>query len=215
MYTAYFEGFALGASLIIAIGAQNAYVIRQGVKGHHVFAVASICALVDIVLISVGAAGVGTLIAQSIVLRTFAAWGGALFLIVFGLFSVRAAIRGGTGAWDEAEREAASAENRAPSSSMKAAVLAAAAFSLLNPHVYLDTVVVLGGIAAQYDGSERVSFAAGAITASPIWFFGIGYGALKVAPFLRTPLGARLLDSVVALIMFTIAAFLVYGELQG
>lgn len=207
----YVEGLLLGASLIIAIGAQNAYVIRQGVKGKHVFAVASVCALVDIVLIAVGAAGVGTLIAQSQLLRMIAAWGGAAFLFCFGLLAVRAAYHASSRAWDDAENEAR--KSGAAGAGLKATLIAAIAFSLLNPHVYLDTVVVLGGLAAQYDGLDRVMFALGAMTASPLWFFGIGYGAIKVAPFFRTTIGARLLEGTVAVIMFVLAFSLVRNEL--
>jgi len=213
LITAAFEGLALGASLIIAIGAQNAYVIRQGVKGEHVFAVAMVCALVDIALISIGAAGVGTLIAQSPTLRTGAAWGGAVFLAVFGLMSVRAAISAKPGVWDKAEQGAN--ERGTDTARLKAAVLAAVAFSLLNPHVYLDTVIVLGGIAAQYEVEERVYFALGAMSASLIWFFGIGYGATRVAPYFRTVRGARVLEIIIATIMFVLATSLVMGELQG
>jgi len=213
LITAALEGLALGASLIIAIGAQNAYVIRQGVKGEHVFPVAMICALVDIVLIGVGAAGVGTLIAQSPMLRTGAAWGGAAFLIAFGLMSVRAAIKASPQAWEEADAGARSSARSGKT--LGASMAAAAAFSLFNPHVYLDTVVVLGGIAAQYDVEARVYFAGGAMVASIIWFFGIGYGATLVAPFFRTKTGARVLESVVAAIMFVIAVSLILGEVQG
>lgn len=209
---AFLEGLALGASLIIAIGAQNAYVIRQGMKGEHVFAVAMVCALVDIVLITIGAAGVGTLIAQSPILRTGAAWGGALFLGVFGIISVRAAITAKPGAWDKADHDAN--ERGARAARLKPAIIAAAAFSLLNPHVYLDTVVVLGGIAAQYETGVRVYFALGAMSASLIWFFGIGYGATKVAPYFRTVTGTRVLESIVAAIMFALAISLIMGEIR-
>ena len=213
MITAALEGLALGASLIIAIGAQNAYVIRQGVKGEHVFAVAMVCAFIDITLISIGAAGVGTLIAQSPMLRTGAAWGGAIFLAVFGIMSVRAAISARPGVWEKAEQGVNERGN--DSTRLKTAVLAAAAFSLLNPHVYLDTIVVLGGIAAQYEVEERVYFALGAMSASLIWFFGIGYGATRVAPYFRTVTGARVLEIIIATIMFVLATSLIVSELQG
>lgn len=213
MIVAAFEGLALGASLIIAIGAQNAYVIRQGVRGEYVFPVAMVCAIVDIILISIGAAGVGTFIAQSPTLQSFAAWGGAAFLIVFGLLATRAFFNPKAGAWEEADREASASERKGKT--LGAAMAAAAAFSLLNPHVYLDTVVVLGGIAAQYEADARVYFAGGAMAASLIWFLGIGYGATLVAPFFRTPTGARVLEGCVAAIMFTIAGSLIVGQVQG
>lgn len=213
MISAALEGLALGASLIIAIGAQNAYVIRQGVKGEHVFAVAMVCAFVDVALISVGAAGVGTLIAQSPLLRTLAAWGGAAFLVTFGLMAARAAIKASAESWEQADKGAT--QGKPTGKSLGAAMAAAAAFSLFNPHVYLDTVVVLGGIAAQYEANERLYFAGGAMSASLIWFFGIGYGATLVAPFFRTRAGARALESTVAIIMFVIAGSLIWGEVQG
>ncbi len=208
----FIEGLLLGASLIIAIGAQNAYVIRQGVKGEHVFAVAAVCALVDIMLIAVGAAGVGTLIAQSPTLRMIAAWGGALFLFSFGVIATRAAFRAQSNAWDEADNEARITTGKY--SGVKGAMITAAGFSLLNPHVYLDTVVVLGGLAAQYDGADRVLFAVGAMSASVIWFAGIGYGAIKVAPFFRTTFGARMLEATIAVIMFLLAFLLLKDVLQ-
>ncbi len=209
----YSEGFLLGASLIIAIGAQNAFVIRQGIKGRHVFAVAAVCAVVDIILIAAGAAGVGTLIAQSPVLRMIAAWGGGLFLFCYGLIALRATFRGASGAWMEAENQARMTAET--SHGVRAAMMAAAGFSLLNPHVYLDTVVVLGGIAAQYNEAERTIFAAGAMTASVIWFFSIAYGAIKAAPFFRTSFGARILEGTIAVIMFALAFMLINGEVQG
>ncbi|NQV44238.1 MAG: LysE family transporter, partial [Rhodospirillales bacterium] len=129
------------------------------------------------------------------------------------LMSVRAAISAKPGVWDKAEQGAN--ERGTDTARLKAAVLAAVAFSLLNPHVYLDTVIVLGGIAAQYEVEERVYFALGAMSASLIWFFGIGYGATRVAPYFRTVRGARVLEIIIATIMFVLATSLVMGELQG
>ncbi len=214
MITAALEGFALGASLIIAIGAQNAYVIRQGIRHQHVFAVVVVCTLTDMTLISIGAASVGTLIAKNELLRSGAAWGGAAYLFVFGILSVRAAIRAKSGDWEQAEHDA-DERGRGSSRSIKTAVMAALAFSLLNPHVYLDTVVVLGGIAAQYETNLRVYFALGAMLASVMWFSLIGYGATLFAPFFRTVTGTRVLESAVAIIMFAIAFMLVWDEMQG
>lgn len=204
----------IGGGLIIAIGAQNAFVIRQGIKGEHVFAVASVCSLVDILLIAVGAGGVGTLIAQSPTLRGIAAWGGAAFLLVYGALAFRNMLNVKPGAWDEAERSAethAAAGKRA--AGRNRTMLAAFGFSVLNPHVYLDTVVMLGGIAAQYDPDPRLIFALGAMSASLVWFFGIGYGATRLAPFFRTPLGTRVLEGTVCAVMWTVAFRLVVREL--
>ncbi len=205
----YVEGLLIGGGLIIAIGAQNAYVIRQGVKGEHVFAVASTCAVIDILLIALGAGGVGTLIAESPVLRVIAAWGGAAFLAVYGALALRSAIRASAADWAEADAAARSAGT----TGRGRAIGAALAFSLLNPHVYLDTVVMLGGIAAQYAVDLRVVFAAGAMTASVVWFYGIGYGATRLAPFFRTVTGARTLDLTVCAVMWIVAVRLVVREL--
>jgi len=206
----YIEGFMIGGGLIIAIGAQNAFVIRQGIKGEHVFAVAAVCSAVDITLIAIGAGGVGTLIAQSPVLRGIAAWGGAAFLFIYGALALRNMFRIRPGAWDEADR---SAEARAGGRGPHRAMAAAFAFSVLNPHVYLDTVVMLGGVAAQYTFDPRVFFALGAMTASVTWFFGLGYGATRLAPFFRTSRGARLLEGTICAVMWTVAARLAFREL--
>ena len=204
------EGFLVGAGLIIAIGAQNAFVIRQGVKGAHVFPVAAVCSAVDIALIALGAGGVGTLIAQSLILQALAAWGGAVFLGVYGALALQKAINARPGAWEDADR---SATGKVRDGGAVRAMAAALAFSLLNPHVYLDTVVMLGGIAAQYETDQRVLFAGGAMVASVVWFFGIAYGAVRVAPFFRTVRGTRLLEGAVCAAMWTVAVNLVIREL--
>lgn len=206
----FIEGFMIGGGLIIAIGAQNAFVIRQGIKGEHVFAVASVCAIVDITLIAVGAGGVGTLIAQSPVLRGIAAWGGAAFLFVYGALALRNMVRIKPGAWEQADQSAKAATR---GTSRGKAMVAAFAFSVLNPHVYLDTVVMLGGIAAQYAFDPRIVFALGAMTASVVWFFGLGYGATRLAPFFRTTLGARVLEGTICTVMWIVAARLAFREL--
>ena len=209
MFSIFLEGLALGAGLIIAIGAQNAFVIRQGIRGEHVFAVASACMLVDILLITVGAAGVGTLIAQDPVIRASAAFGGGVFLIGFGLLSIRRAWLATSNTWDEAEASIKPGSGRLA----RNAVLTVLGLSLLNPHVYLDTVVLLGGLAGQYDGMARVWFAVGAMTASVFWFYGIGYAAIRVAPFFRTQRGTRLMEGTIACIMFALAFNLLWGEI--
>lgn len=210
MVVVFFEGLALGAGLIIAIGAQNAFVIRQGIRGEHVFVVATVCALLDIALIAVGAAGVGTLIAQNPMVRAGAAWGGGIFLTGFGMLSVRRAWQANSDTWKDAEASIRTGSG----SSARNAVLAVLGMSLLNPHVYLDTVVLLGGLAGQYDGALRVYFAIGAMSASLIWFYGIGYTAIRVAPFFRTARGTRLMEMTIAGIMFALAFNLLWGEIS-
>ena len=207
MWLAGIQGFAIGGSLIIAIGGQNAYVIQQGVRGEHVFLVATICFLSDALLISVGAAGVGTLIAQDPTLRQVAAWGGALFLGFYGAKS----------AYDVFRPTVMSDDDGAGglNGNLKRVIVTTLAFTYLNPHVYLDTVVLVGGIAAQYDADARLFFTVGAILASFLWFYGLALTARQVAPFFRTKFGARVLDGVIWLVMWTVAGSLIVGELSG
>jgi len=199
MIAAAIAGFLLGGSLIVAIGAQNAFVLRQGLRRRHVFAVAAICAASDAALIAAGVGGLGSLIAAQPSLLVAARVGGALFLFAYGCRSfLRAArpgqlVAGGGGGDD----------------SLGAAVAACLAFTFLNPHVYLDTVVLLGGISAAYAGIDRVAFAAGAGMASVVWFFGLGYGATFAAPIFARPAAWRILDVAIGIVMWTVAATLV------
>jgi L-lysine exporter family protein LysE/ArgO len=199
------EGLALGAGLIIAIGAQNAYVLRQGLRRQQVFAVAGICFLIDCTLIALGAGGFAGLLRAVPSLPGIAAWGGALFLTAYSLRAFHAALKPGS---------LADAEQTETSSSLRAAVMTALALSLLNPHVYLDTVILLGGIAARYGGADRIAFALGAMTASGLWFYGLGYGARSLAPLFQSPRAWRLLDAFVGCVMAVIAISLVVGELN-
>lgn len=202
-------GFITGLGLILAIGAQNAFVIRQGLMRRHVFWVTTVCAVCDAVLIALGVAGLGALIAQSAWLTGIARWGGAAFLIWFGLRALWNAVRMDHKGLEAAEAEAGDARN-----SVKGIVLATLGFSLLNPHVYLDTVVLLGGIGAQFpDWPERLQFMAGAAAASVVFFYSLGYGAMLFSPLFRKPIATRILDGFVAAVMFAIAAMLVFGGL--
>jgi L-lysine exporter family protein LysE/ArgO len=197
------KGFGLGASLIIAIGAQNAFVLRQGLRGERVFVVAAVCFLCDAVLILLGAAGFGTAVAAVPWLTDAVAWAGAAFLLVYGVRALRSALRPG----------ALVVENGNGSASARLSVGRAVgltlAISLLNPHVYLDTVVLLGSVAGQYGGTKRALFAAGATAASLVWFFGLGYGARWLAPLFRRPAAWRVLDLLIAFVMAAIAWSLV------
>ncbi len=206
MWLAGLQGFAIGGSLIIAIGGQNAYVIQQGVKGQRVFLVATICFLSDALLISVGSAGVGTLIAQNATLRQVAAWGGALFLAVYGARSAYAVFR--------PNLQISDSDGEGGNGNLKRIVITTLAFTYLNPHVYLDTVVLVGGIAAQYEYTPRLFFTAGAVLASLLWFYGLAISARQVAPFFRTQFGARVLEGVIWLVMWTVAGSLILGELS-
>lgn len=213
MDAAFFTGFFTGLGLIVAIGAQNAFVIRQGLLRRHVLSVTTVCFLCDGILIVLGVAGVGALIAKSPWLTAAAAWGGGAFLVWFGSRALWNAVRSDHVGFAAAEAEAGEAVGQGRS--RRAAVLATLAFSLLNPHVYLDTVVLLGGIGAQYPADQRVAFAGGGVVASGFWFYAIGFGAMLLTPVFRKPIATRLLDGFVALVMFAIAALLLGGVLGG
>ena len=204
----FLEGIALGASLIIAIGPQNAFVIQQGILRQHVFLAAFVCTFVDVVLIIVGAAGFGTLIAIIPSLKTYFLWGGILFLMGYGTLSLISSFK------DPGDEDSLGKNKSGYSTNRKSIIITAAGFSLLNPHVYLDTVILLGGLAAQYDIPERNYFAFGAIMASVAWFYGIGYGANLVAPWFESSRGKRILDLVIAMIMFVLAFVLLLNVLD-
>ena len=205
----FLEGIALGASLIIAIGPQNAFVIQQGILRQHVFLAAFVCTFVDVVLIIVGAAGFGTLIAIIPSLKTYFLWGGILFLMGYGTLSLISSFKD-----PRDEDSLGKKESGYPTKKRKSIIITAAGFSLLNPHVYLDTVILLGGLAAQYEIPERNYFAFGAIMASVVWFYGIGYGATLVAPWFESSRGKRILDLVIAMIMFVLAFVLMLNVLD-
>ena len=202
----FISGAALGASLIIAIGAQNAFVLQQGIRRQHVFVVAAICAILDAILIALGAAGFGAVVSGSPVLASAAAWGGALFLFAYGARSFLAARR------DDVLEVDALASGEQP---LWTAVTLTLAVTLLNPHVYLDTVVLLGSVASRYPGAERVAFAAGAMSASAVWFFSLAYGAGRLAPLFSRPRAWQVLHLGIGAVMWWIAASLVLGQLTG
>lgn len=197
---AFTQGLLLGAGLIVAIGSQNAFVLRQGLKRDRVFLVCIICALSDALLIAVGVSGTGTLVASSDVVGQVARVGGALFLGFYGLRALKAAIEG---------QYLDLAKGVPVAGSTLTIALTALAFTYLNPHVYLDTVVLLGSIAGQFDGDERMLFGLGAILASFAWFFALGYGARLLVPVFKKPSAWRVLDLFIALIMFVLAAGLI------
>ncbi len=198
------EGFALGASLIIAIGAQNAFVLRQGLARAHVFLVAGLCSLSDAGLIALGVGGFAALVAALPALAAVAAWGGALFLFAYGARALLGALRPGR----------LEADGGAVRGTWKAVTLTLAV-SLLNPHVYLDTVVLIGSVAAQLAAAERLAFALGAMAASFAWFFGLALGARRLAPLFARPIAWRILDLAIAGIMWSIAGALVWDRLAG
>ncbi|WEO99290.1 LysE family transporter [Streptomyces sp. FXJ1.172] len=199
--TAAAAGFGSGLSLIVAIGAQNAFVLRQGVRRDAVLAVVGICALSDAVLIALGVGGVGALVvAWPGAVRAVGIVGGA-FLLCYGALAARRVVRPGTGL--RAEGEAAGSRRRA--------VLTCLAMTWLNPHVYLDTVFLLGSLAADR-GALRWTFGLGAACASLCWFAALGFGARLLGRFLARPGAWRLLDALVAVTMLAMGALLLAGS---
>ena len=213
MFTA-LAGLGLGLSLIVAIGAQNVFVLRQGIRREHVFVVVAICALSDAALIVAGVAGLGFVLSAAPWLVVVARWAGALFLLSYGILAARRAWRGGEelvveGSDGGTPRSAGQAATATLTSTRLApVVLTTLALTWLNPHVYLDTVLMLGSIAATH-GDERWLFAAGAIAASLLWFTALGFGARYVGRWLRTERSWRILDAVIAVVMIAIAISLV------
>lgn len=201
-YSAYFTGLAMALSLIVAIGAQNAFVLRQGLRNEHVFAVCLVCALSDVVLIVAGVSSFGKVITLLPWLDPVMRYGGAAFLIWYGVKSLKAALR---------SKEALTVGISNEKAGLAKTLLACLAITWLNPHVYLDTVVLLGSIAAHFRGLRMV-FAAGAITASFLFFFSLGYGAGWLRPLFAKPSAWRVLDAVIAVVMCTIAAQLIAGS---
>lgn len=196
MSPAFFAGYALSLGLILAIGAQNAFVLRQGIRREHVFVVCLTCALSDALLITAGVAGFGSLTQAADWFEPLMRYGGATFLIWYGARSLHAA-------FTKVEALDAGPANGA-SLQLRPVLLAVLAFTWLNPHVYLDTVVLIGSISAQYP--DRLSFGIGAALASLTFFFALGYGARLLAPLFARPRAWQVLDTLVALTMWTIAA---------
>ncbi|GAB7126099.1 LysE/ArgO family amino acid transporter [Silvimonas sp. JCM 19000] len=199
MMSAWLQGFGLGGGLIVAIGGQNAHVLRMGLQKQHVGLTVLVCIIGDVLLIAAGAAGMGALIANYPLLTVAARWLGAAFLAWYGLRAWRAALG----------NDALNAAAARPALGWQQALLTVAALTWLNPHVYLDTVVLLGSVAAQQSGVARPWFALGAMTASVLWFSGIGFGARLLAPWFASAQAWRVLDGVIGLVMFALAASLI------
>ena len=193
-------GFFTGLSLIIAIGAQNAYVLRLGLMRHHVFAVVLFCAISDALLIIAGVAGLGAVIQQLPLLLEVFKYAGAAYLIWFGIAAIRRAMNPKT------------LEAKGESFPLVKTLATMAALTWLNPHVYLDTVILLGSIGNQFVPNQWW-FAAGAVVASFVWFFSLGYGAKLLSKYMSSVRFWQVLDVVIALVMFSIALTLLFGSL--
>ena len=196
MINAFLTGFFLGLSLIVAIGAQNTFVLRQGIIGQHIFFVALFCALSDALLIIIGIAGISFLLNNFISQISNVLFGfSALWITGYGVLRLRAAFK-----TDELIKiEASTSKKILPT------ILIAAVLTFANPHVYLDTMILIGSISQQFSGYNKISYALGACLASFIFFFSLSYGAKFLAPLMERPYSWRVLDSIIALIMFTIA----------
>lgn len=203
LLSALVSGFIAAAGLIVAIGAQNAFVLRQGLQRSHVGLVVLVCMLGDIVLIIAGVAGIGALVHQWPWLLQLLRFGGAAFLAVYGFMAVRRAVTGGS--------ELAPAN--APKQHWRPVLLTAAAFTFLNPHVYLDTMVLLGSLSTRYPAETRWAFALGACCASVMWFSALGFGARLLLPVFRNPGAWRVLDTLMALFMFALTLLLLLKPL--
>lgn len=192
-------GFATGFALILVIGAQNAFVLRQGLTRRHVFWLCLLCAVSDAILIAAGVLGFGALVTIDPAFPAIMAWGGAVFLLVYGAMRFRAAWSGiytlhlagqGAGLW--------------------ATLATGAAFTWLNPHVYLDTVGLVGAVSTQYtDPGQKAAFGVGAVLASFVFFFSLGYGARLLAPVMQSARAWRRLDVLIGIVMWALAAKLV------
>jgi len=191
-------GFLAGLSLIIAIGAQNAFVIRQGLTKKYVLLTVLICAVSDALLIALGASGLGALIKSNKNVLEFVRWFGVIYLLWFAFKSARSAFR-----------KASLNSAGEASGDVKSVVLTVLALTFLNPHVYLDTVILLGSISNQFD-SDKWFFVLGAMIASFTWFTAIGFGAKSASRFMSKPIFWKILDSIIAAIMLSIAAFLAF-----
>ncbi len=217
MISSVLAGIGLGLSLIVAIGAQNLFVLRQGIRREHATAVAAVCAASDAVLIAVGVSGLGAILHAVPWLIDAVRWAGAAFLTVYAVLAARRALRPSGDALrvqaadDEAsDRTTRPATHPARTATRLAPVLLTClALTWLNPHVYLDTVFLLGSVASTH-GDARWWFAAGAMLASIVWFFALALGARHLGRVLATPRAWRILDGIIAVVMFAIAVSLVW-----
>lgn len=196
--SAILAGLLSGAALIIAIGAQNAFVLRQGIRREHVLPIVLVCALSDAVLIALGVAGIGTLVTAAPVVLEIVRWAGAAFLLGYAIFAARRAIR-----------PKALVAGAGETTTMVTAVLTAVALTWLNPHVYLDTVLLLGSLSTAHGDEGRWWFAAGAILASVVWFTALGFGARLLRRVFERPGAWRVLDLSIAAVMLVLAIRLV------
>lgn len=190
----FLQGMGVGAGLIMAIGAQNVFVLSQGIKKQYHWLIALICSMSDVMLIFVGAAGVGTLVAGNLALQKGAAWFGAAFLGWYGFRAFMGIFR-----------EESLQQKKRDDSSIRIVVLTALALTFLNPHVYIDTVLLLGSIGGQYPVRDRYLFAMGASVSSIVWFFSLSFGGALLAPLFKKSISWKILNVFVCVTMWSIA----------
>jgi L-lysine exporter family protein LysE/ArgO len=198
--TTFFAGFFLSLSLILAIGSQNAFVLKQGIKKQHVLLICTICAISDAILISLGVVGFGAIVNEYPFIETYTRYGGALFLLVYSALSFKSAF---------SQCHVLTPEAKVQHSVLKTIAICLA-FTWLNPHVYLDTMVLLGSISTQYEG-KKIEFTLGAISASFTFFFSLGYGARFLAPLFQQPKSWQVLEFIVGLTMLIIALTIIFS----
>ena len=202
MLSAFLTGFFLGFSLILAIGAQNSFVLRQGLIGRHVFTVALFCSLSDALLISVGVAGISIFLNNYIDLVSDWLFGiSAIWLTVYGLIRLRDAVKGKSALVIE------SASTNGLISTLSILVI----LTFANPHVYLDTVVLIGSVSQQFPGNIKVAYVLGASLASFVFFFSLAYGAKFLSPIMQKPVSWQLLDGFIAFVMFSLAIKMIHS----
>ena len=198
--SSFIVGFTTSLSLILAIGSQNAFVLKQGIKKQHVFLVCIICAVSDSILISLGVSGFSVVIKEFPEIEQIAKYGGALFLLVYAFLSFKSAFK---------SRHALTEDAQIYPSVLKTA-LVCLAFTWLNPHVYLDTMILLGSISTQYP-ETKLEFVIGAVSSSFVFFFSLGYGAQFLAPLFKKPKAWQVLEFIVGVMMLAIAVLLLFG----
>lgn len=202
VFQAFITGFLLVMSLTMAIGAQNAFVLRQGLLGINVPLIVTLAVCIDIILISLGAFGFGSIVNSHRAVLHIVSWAGAAFILIYGFIAFRRAIHPG-------QLDPSAIKRLPPAQAAKIFL----AVSLLNPHVYLDTIVLIGGIAGRYKPVDRIWYLFGAISASFLWFSSLGFGARLLAPVFAKPGAWRVLDLTVGIVMLLIAVGIIYSML--
>lgn len=204
IFSAMLQGVVLGLGMIIPIGAQNAYILGRGINQNHHLLAATLCIFCDVTLIGLGIFGAGALINSSEWAMLLITWGGIMFLCTYGLLSFKTAY----------ENKYQEAQTQSLIKNRKVVIASTLAVTLLNPHVYLDTVMVLGSVGGQFQGQDKIAYAVGTMLASILWFYSLAIGAAKLGPMLAQPKFLRFIDLVVGFIMWAIAFSLYHHTLK-